>query len=76
MLYARWFSSRTNKKTIEEKSHPDQDTPLASLTTGRQFEQQGHAMISVDCEKEATGRTTDEKGEPEERMWMTAFRSG
>src|SRR5712691_358281 len=52
LLHTRGFSLRANKKRLEGESHPDRDQQFAHINRQcRQFEEQGHPIISVDCKK-------------------------
>src|SRR5713226_4763089 len=52
LLKTLGYSLRANKKTIEGTSHPDRDAQFQHInTTCKEFEQQGHPIISVDCKK-------------------------
>jgi transposase len=71
LLKTLGYSLRANKKTIEGTSHPDRDAQFQHInTTCKEFEQQGHPIISVDCKKKElignfknNGREWQAKGE-------------
>src|SRR2546425_1854146 len=71
VLHAQGFSLRANKKTIEGTAHEDRDAQFAHInSTGKEFEQKGAPIISVDCKKKElighfknNGREWQAKGE-------------
>ena len=71
LLKTLGYSLRANKKNIEGTSHPDRDAQFQHInTTCKEFEQQGHPIISVDCKKKELignfknhGREWQAKGE-------------
>jgi transposase len=74
VLHAQGFSLHANKKTIEGTSHVDRDAQFAHINdTGKEFEQKGAPIISVDCKKKELlgnfknqGREWQAKGEQTE----------
>lgn len=71
VLQTLGYSLRSNKKNIEGTSHPDREAQFQHInTTCKEFEQQGHPIISVDCKKKElignfknNGREWQAKGE-------------
>lgn len=71
LLKTLGYSLRANKKNIEGTAHPDRDAQFQHInTTCKEFEQQGHPIISVDCKKKElignfknNGREWQAKGE-------------
>ncbi len=52
ILHDLGFALRANKKTIEGTSHPARDAQFEQINSkGKQFEQRGDPIISVDCQK-------------------------
>jgi transposase len=71
ILHELGFSLHVNKKSIEGTSHPERDAQFRYInSTCKEFEQQGHPIISVDCKKKElignfnnAGREWQAKGE-------------